>query len=90
MDYSLLFTCNMNSGAPAKEKGEEEEEEREGEGGWPTVEAWLGRRRSAGGSVGFGGGNDGRCRLLVKEEEKFPKKILRIGRMHENKKKIVL
>jgi hypothetical protein len=33
VDYSLLFTCNINSGAPAEEKGEKEEEEREGEGG---------------------------------------------------------
>jgi hypothetical protein len=35
------------------------------------VEAWLRRGCSAGGSVGFGGGNYGWCRLLVKEEEKL-------------------
>ena len=35
------------------------------------VEAWLQQGGSASGSVGFGGGNGGRCRLLVKEEEKL-------------------
>ena len=69
MDYSPLFTCNVNSGAPV-----EEEEEREGEGGWPVVEAWLRRGGSVGGLVGFDGGNGGRCRLLVKEEEKLQRR----------------
>ena len=49
---------------------EEEEEEREGEGGWPVVEAWM----RWGGSAGFGGRNGGRCRLVVKEEEKLQRR----------------
>ena len=35
------------------------------------VEAWLQQGGSVSGSIGFGGGNGGRCRLLVKEEEKL-------------------
>jgi hypothetical protein len=42
-----------------------------------AVEAWLRRGGSAGGSVGFGGGNGGRCQLLVKEEEKLQRREAR-------------
>jgi len=42
------------------------------------VEAWLRRGGSAGGSVGFGGGNGGRCQLLVKEEEKLQRREVRL------------
>jgi len=59
------------------ETTEEEEEEREGEGGWPTVEAWLLQGGSSGGSTGFDGRNGGRCRLLVKEEEKLQRREAR-------------
>jgi len=41
------------------------------------VEAWLRRGGSAGGSVGFGVENGGRCCLLVKEEEKLQRREAR-------------
>jgi hypothetical protein len=41
------------------------------------VEAWLRRGGLAGGSVGFGGGNGGWCRLLVKDEENLQRREAR-------------
>jgi hypothetical protein len=39
-----------------------------------VVEAWLRRGGSVSGLVGFGRGNGGRYRLLVKEEEKLQRR----------------
>jgi len=41
------------------------------------VEAWLRRGDTAGGLVGFGGGNGGWCWLLVKEEETLQRREAR-------------
>jgi len=41
------------------------------------MEAWLRRGGSVGGSAGLDGRNGGRCRLLVKEEEKLQRREAR-------------
>jgi len=72
VDYSPLFTQCEPWRPPRKKK-----KKREGEGGWPAIEASLRRGGSVGDSAGFDGRNGGRCRLLVKEEEKLQRREAR-------------